>query len=281
MLLDGKNRLIAIQEEKRRRALHLIRLFIQRKKATVKEIQQLAGLLNFLNRAIVPGRVFMRRMYSKYMHLADNRSQTKLKPFHHINLDAKFRADWRIWEQFLSTKISTVINHLFMDWEKTLLADDLGFYTDASKNPLLGFGCICGTKWTYGQWESNYILKFNPNIEYLELLALCIGVFTWKTSLRNTHLLVHCDNQSVVEMVNSSSSRCKNCMQLLRFLTLNSLQYNTRVFAVHLSSKQNYLSDCLSRLKFKQFFEAAPLGIADFPDPLPAELWPASKIWVY
>ena len=59
MLLDGRRKRVAVPEAKRLKALHLIRIFIQKKKAKVKEIHQLAGLLNFLNRAIFPGRVFM------------------------------------------------------------------------------------------------------------------------------------------------------------------------------------------------------------------------------
>ena len=109
MLLDGQRRLIAIPEDKRLRALNLINLFLQKKKATVKEIQQLAGLLNFLNRAIVPGRVFMHCMYAKYAQVTDKASGG-LKPYHHINLDAEFCSDCRVWKDFLSVRFSQVFN---------------------------------------------------------------------------------------------------------------------------------------------------------------------------
>ena len=279
MLLDGRRKLVAVPEAKRLKALHLIRIFIQKKKAKVKEIQQLAGLLNFLNRAIIPGRVFMRRMYNKYSQVA-NKSSCLLKPYHHVNLDAEFRNDCNVWETFLSTRITEVLNRPFTDWDETASVQDLSFFTDASKNEVLGFGCILGDRWTNVQWEPGYIRKFDPSIEYLELYALCVGVFTWRKHLRNIRLLVHCDNQSVVEMINSSSSQCWNCMNLLRLLTLNSLRSNTRIFAQHIFSKDNYLSNCLSRMKMKQFFEAAPVTMQSTPDTLPADLWPASKLWV-
>ena len=66
ILLDGQHMFLAIPEDKRIKAINMLRRFIDKKKATVKELQQLCGYLNFLNRAIHPGRVFMRRMYAKY-----------------------------------------------------------------------------------------------------------------------------------------------------------------------------------------------------------------------
>ena len=66
ILLDGVFMLLAIPEEKRNKAITLLRNLMRQKKATVKELQTLCGYLNFLNKAIYPGRVFVRRMYAKY-----------------------------------------------------------------------------------------------------------------------------------------------------------------------------------------------------------------------
>ena len=200
MLLDGQNLIIAVPEDKRIKTLSLLHHFLQRKKCTVKDMQQLSGLLNFLNRAIVPGRVFMRRMYNKYASIADK--STNLKAYHHINLDSEFRSDCRVWEQFLATLLSKAINRPFSDWDPTCEPVDRQFFSDASRNPELGFGCLIDNqRWTAGQWEVGFIDKYKPSIEYLELYAICVGLFTWPDKLRNIKLLVHCDNQSVVEIV--------------------------------------------------------------------------------
>ena len=58
MLLNGKLHTIVIPEDKKHKALQMLQNFCCKKKATVKEIEQLTGTLNFLNRAVVPGRVF-------------------------------------------------------------------------------------------------------------------------------------------------------------------------------------------------------------------------------
>ena len=64
-LLDGKRHCLCIAEEKKVKALNQIRWIRSKHTATVKQIQCLTGILNFLNCAIVPGRVFTRCMYSK------------------------------------------------------------------------------------------------------------------------------------------------------------------------------------------------------------------------
>ena len=70
MLLDGKLMIIAIPEDKRSKAIHLLRLMKDKKKSTVK-VEALYGYLNFLNKAIYPGRVFTRQMYSKYSQITE------------------------------------------------------------------------------------------------------------------------------------------------------------------------------------------------------------------
>ena len=277
--LNGDSRTLSVPEDKRLKALNLIRWFMARKKATVKEIQRLAGFLNFLNKAVVPGRVFMRRMYAKYSDIA--KGKTPLKPHHHVSLDAEFRNDCEIWELFLSTKLQEVVNRPFMDLSPKLIAKEVDVYSDASKNPLLGLGCYYAGQWTFAQWEPQYIQKFDPSIEYLELLALVVGTYVWADDFRNARVIVHCDNQSVVDIIQDQASKCKNCMYLLRLMTLNSLRRNVRIFSVHVRGKDNGLSDSLSRLDFRRFFRNAPANVDRFPQEIPEELSPFSKLWQY
>ena len=66
LLLDTTQGLVGIPTEKIERALDMIEYFLNKnkKKATVKEIQKLAGYLNFLCRCVIPGRAFTRRFYA-------------------------------------------------------------------------------------------------------------------------------------------------------------------------------------------------------------------------
>ena len=104
ILLDGKNMLLSIPPDKRDKAIHLLKTFIDRRKATVKELQELCRYLNFLCKAIFPGCPFVRRMYVKYAKIIDKSDNCQLKPHHHVRLDMEFKVDCNIWLQFLDDK---------------------------------------------------------------------------------------------------------------------------------------------------------------------------------
>ena len=64
--MDGATFTLSIPLEKRECAVVMLKSLVDRKKAKVLKLQQLCGFLNFLNRAIFPGRAFTRKMYSKF-----------------------------------------------------------------------------------------------------------------------------------------------------------------------------------------------------------------------
>ena len=65
VLLNGLLSIISLPQEKKLKVVTLLRTAIQNKKVTIKFVQQLMRMLNFLNKAIVPGRAFTWGMYQK------------------------------------------------------------------------------------------------------------------------------------------------------------------------------------------------------------------------
>ena len=63
ILLDGRQMIMSIPIEKRTKAVKMLQNMLHRKKATVKELQELCRYLNFLCKAIFPGRPFLQCMY--------------------------------------------------------------------------------------------------------------------------------------------------------------------------------------------------------------------------
>ena len=95
ILLDGHNHLLCVPVDKKDRALAMLRTFIDSKKVTIKQIRVLTGLLNFLTRAIVPGRAFTRRMYAKIT--TTDKYGNALQDHHHVRLDMEFKNDSLVW----------------------------------------------------------------------------------------------------------------------------------------------------------------------------------------
>ena len=277
ILLDGKNLVLCIPLEKQMKALNLVRDVVECKKVTVRELQVLSGYLNFLTRAIHPGHVFTRRIYAKYSKNA--LSGSCLKPHHHVKVDLHLKFDCEVWKVFLENYINLAICRPMLDLERWVDVWEVGFYSDASANKLLGFGAVCGTAWTFGQWEPGFIEQCKPSIEYLELFAFTTALLTWGDKLQNTKILIHCDNSSVVSMLNNISSSCKNCMYLLRLVVFNNLVNNRRIIARHVRSENNGPSDALSRLQFKRFWRLMPWNTDRYLTAVSPLLWPVTKIW--
>ena len=280
IMLDGKNCILAIPQEKRDKALSMLEHILISRKITVKNIQKLAGTLNFLNRAIIPGRAFTRRMYSKLTVLEKGGTKRVLKDHHHITLDAEFLRDCRMWVTFLNHSNKIVLCRPFIDAMGDKSACKLGFYSDASGSLTKGgYGAYFNGRWFFGLWDTQFMQHCKPSIEFLELYALCLGVFTWSEYLANRRIIIFCDNSAVKDMVNSTSSKCPQCMKLIRLLVLNNLIYNRKIYVHHIRTDLNILADSLSRQNFKEFWDNAPTFTRKYPDKLTTEIWPVNKVW--
>ena len=125
--------------------------------------------------------------------------------------------------------MSDVFSRPFIDFT-TRQATEIELFSDASRNFSLGFGGYCGKSWMYAKW-SEAVTELEPSIEYLELFAVTAVVLAWLGRFKNMRICLFCDNMSVVQMINNMSSSCKNCMILIRIITLEGLKQNTRIFA--------------------------------------------------
>lgn len=271
MLLDSQRQIICIPMDKLVKASNWVNYFINKKnkKATVKEFQKLTGTLNFLCRCIVPGKAFLRSLYIK----TTTSDRKTLKPHHHIRITEEHRLDLLIWKEFLSNSDSYC--RPFME-SVALHAEELDMYSDASGNFCLGFGAYCGPEWTFGQWDKSFCEKNKPSIE---IFAVLVGVLNWIKLFKNKRVVLFCNNESVVHMVNNSSSSCKSCMVLIRLVMAESLCSNVRVFAKHIGMKDNGKADALSRLDWKRFWNLADDTMNAAPTEIPDEIWPLGKIW--
>ena len=280
LLLDTVLQKVFLPIEKINKALSLINTMLGRKKGkvTVLEIQHLCGVLNFFGKCIILGRAFTRRLYSLLGNEVFQKKDKKLNPNHHVCLKAENKADLRLWEVFL--RHPTAFYRDFADFSKIWVAEELNFYTDASRNAFLGAGGYCDRAWFFVQWDKNFIENYDPSIGYLELYACTVGIVLWLQKFKNRKIAIFCDNESVVRMINNNSSRCKNCMVLIRIIVFHCMINNVRLCAKHVRTKENAISDSLSRLNFKKFNQLTKGNFEDYPTRIPKELWLMEKLWL-
>ena len=281
ILLNGKQFTLSIPMEKRIKAINLIQQAIDKKKVTIHFIQKLTGTLNFLNRAIVPGRAFTKGMY-KNLSLRNSKGEL-LKKFHHVHLNREFIQDCKVWLRFLLDAENTKLCRPFVDFSSKAVGKALFFYSDASRNPELGMGAIFNNRWLFSQWPEGFVNRYNPSIEYLELYALTIALLTWRRDqdLSNARIIIFCDNESVVHMVNGLGSSCSQCMKLIRIIALESIIWNCKVVVRHVRSEANSLADSLSRLKLDKFWADAHPATNREPDDFThlTCVWSMDRFW--
>ena len=157
ILILGDYHLISVPKEKRCKALFWAQQMSVKRKATIHDLQKFMGFLNFIGKAIYPGRAFTRRMYNKILWV-DNKGN-KMKQHYHVPLDTEFREDCKVWIRFLDSGkgVPTAVCRPFIDFSIELSAETLDFYTDSSAHQNLGFGGYFGKRWFAGVWNSQFI----------------------------------------------------------------------------------------------------------------------------
>ena len=175
-----------------------------------------------------------------------------------------------MWLKFVTHP--AIFSRPFMDFSQFWNVHQLIFYSDASHNFDLGFGSYCQESWMQQKWGKE-VAKLEPSIQYLELYALTAAFLAWGHCFSNKRIIIFTDNNAVVSMVNKTSSSCKNCMVLIRLIVLHSLIHNVRMFARFVSTKQNGITDALSRLQETHFQRLmANLNFDQSPTPVPEEV---------
>ena len=223
------------------------------KSVQLKQIQSLAGMLNFSCSIITPARAFSRRLYNLSIGLS--------KPYHHKKITNQVRADLRVWRSFLQSYNSLTF---FLDY-KFLSQDLLQLYTDASTT--IGFGGYFGDKWFYGGWSSN---SKGLNIALLELYPICLAIKLWGRQLTNKCIQINSDNMAVVHILNNSTSKDHSIMTLLRPFILDCMRLNILIRSRHLLGRFNTCSDLLSRGQVQKARALYP-HLRPYPEVIPRE----------
>lgn len=144
-------------------------------------------------------------------------------------------------------------------------SSSLHFFTDASN---AGFGCTFRTKWFYSEFAPEW-LKYHISVR--KFLPIVIALELWVPLLKNCIVVLHSDNIAVVHVINKTTSKDPNLMQLMRRLMILSLQHNIHFHAKHIPGISNTAADLLSRLQVKEFKARFP-HMDNEPTPVPPAL---------
>ena len=207
----------------------LVKAFLSRKAVSKRELQRLIGKLNWACRVVYGGRTFLRRIIDLMNDLKSLRSQ--------CIVTGELISDLQWWNAFLDT-----FNGKCAFFDERPIID---LQTDACQ---VGAGAFFRGDWAYWNFYVDLPTLASLHINYKECLCIVLAALRWAPQWQNKRILVLCDNQAAVAMINKGSTKNTQMMAFLRILFWLSASYNFRITAKYLPGKDNRLADCASRL---------------------------------
>ena len=187
--LDSKSMTSRITEKRLFNIMNELSKFMNKTSCTKRELLSLIGKLIFVTRVIRAGRTFTRRLIEL---------SKKVRYLHYkIKLNRSARRDIAWWMSYLPTWNG---QYMFLDeqWSSNV---DLHLYTDASDTR---YGCLFNNSWITDTFTDEESCK---SITWKELYAIVVACNTWGPKLHRKRVLFHCDNLSVVSIIQMEPAR--------------------------------------------------------------------------
>ena len=122
------------------------------------------------------------------------------------------------------------------------------FQVSSNASGSLGYGAIFNNQWFFGAWSA---LQQPLSIAYKELFPIVVAAYLWGPMWASQRVEFFCDNESVVAVLSSGTSRDLNLMVLLRYLALLAVRHSFSFTASPFRGKANPVADALSRFQFQ------------------------------
>ena len=211
--------------------------FSQRRRASKRQLQQLAGRLNWACKVVYGGRTFLRRILDLM--------NTLHKPASQCRLTLEFHRDIAWWLEFLD-----VFNGQCDFYDLRPITD---LQTDACSEAI---GAFHAGDWFYSNLYVDCPELSGLHINFKEALCVVFAAMRWCSSWKNKIIHVYCDNTAAVAMLNKGTTRSPVMMTYLRHLFWLSATFNFRLKAFHVPGRLNIVADHISRLHDADHFLA-------------------------
>lgn len=220
---------LSLPNNKRQSIIQLVRKFSSLPKCSIRELSKLIGVLTAACPAVSYGWSYTKTLErQKYLALQKYEDyEAKIK------LTEVILPDLHWWERNISLTYNLLRPHKKFGLE---------IYTDASRT---GWGAVCNNQRANGAWKDE---ELSFHINYLELLAVYLGLKCFANIHSNCSILLRVDNTTAISYVNRMGG--------VRFPHLNNLTKiiwqwcetrNIYLFASYINTKDNVEADEESR----------------------------------
>lgn len=207
----------------------IISSFLHCKRASKRQLQQLAGRLNWACKVVYGCRTFLCRILDLMGSLPNSASKCRLT--------LEFHRDMVWWHDFLQQFNGKCDFH-----EKRPVTE---LQTDACSSSV---GAYFLGDWFYSNLLVDYPSLSTLHINFKEALCVVLSAVRWAPLWRNKTVHVFCDNTAAVAMLNKGTTKNPIMMYFLRRLFWLSATFNFRLKVFHVAGINNVTADHVSRL---------------------------------
>lgn len=234
ILFDTIAMTLRLPDEKMAELILELKKWDQKETCTVKQMQSLVGKLNFAAGVVRSGRIYMARLINTLRNRLSNSTGT-------IKLSQENLNDVRWWLEHVKIYNGVPMESLMVSkhWE----SPGSIWSSDSSGSGLGGWA-----------QQTRHFFHFDLDKEWqqrdinsLECMALLLCVKKWSEQCRGKKVLVQCDNQTTVTIINSCSARDRFLQACLREIQHICALNSAEIRAVWLKTSQNEIADALSR----------------------------------
>ena len=245
---------LRLPAEKLHRPQSQLQRWAYRKCCKKRDLESLVGYLHDASMIIRPGRTFIRRL----IDLPKSAHHRSASSFLRLNVEARSDIWW--WHWFISQWNGlSIMQSTRRNNPEVILTSDASGSWDAAH--------------TRTQHGSNTSGPRQPRHTILRQKSYCLSSSLQQFGVHNgkTNQYYACDNEAVVQILNSGTSRDPIVMGLMRCLYFIAAKFSLLLSATHLAGADNILADALSRDNLDLFLTLHPQAHPS-PHPIPAAL---------
>ena len=196
VLIDTVGQFLALPDGKLVKLQIFMHQFLHRRRASKRELQVLAGKLNWACRVVFGGRTFLRRILDAINGLRSLSDR--------FQFTCEFYVDLSWWADFLS-----VFNgkRMFLDNIPVVDVETDGCFEAA--------GGFFQGDWFYYRFGAESATLAGLHINHKEVLAVVAAAKCWGYCWSNKHVIIHSDSTIAVVIVNKGTTRSPIVMAIL------------------------------------------------------------------
>ena len=226
---------MTLPEKKLLEVVECVREWGDRKRATLKQIQSLFGLLQFVACVAPPAKLFTNRILDAMREIGSD---------NYTSLSWGFKRDLKFFSDLLPQ----------LKGVKLMQKEDFTAHHILELDACLsGCGAICGDQY-YGRTFPDSVRSENHPIAHLELLNVVVAVKMWSGRWAGHRVRIICDNMNAVLAVHSGRTKDPFMQHCARELHLYCACYDIELLMSHAPGVEMQRADALSREHLDQKF---------------------------